>query len=226
MGNKVLKICNVYAGIGGNRKNWNKENLGFDVDITAVELNPKIATIYQDFFPKDKMVIGDAHQYLLEHFSEYDFIWSSPPCPTHSNVNNFLMAQGTKRYPDMALWQEVILLRNFFKGKWCVENVITYYKPLYSCVERDRHYFWSNFFIGDWESGRKKDMKITITNSRESTRRKSKDVVEQLQNYIGFDVGKYDIGDKRKLLANCVNPYLGLHILKESQRDIQGDLFK
>ena len=75
-----MKILNLYAGIGGNRKLWT------DVEVTAVELNPEIASIYQDFFPKDKVIVADAHAYLLEHFEEYDFIWASPPCPSHSRM--------------------------------------------------------------------------------------------------------------------------------------------
>ena len=77
----TMKVLNLYAGIGGNRKLWE------DVEVTAVENNAQIAKIYQDFFPDDKMVIADAHQYLLEHYKEFDFIWSSPPCPTHSRFN-------------------------------------------------------------------------------------------------------------------------------------------
>lgn len=69
-----MKILNCYAGIGGNRKLW-----GDDHEITAVENDPDIAKIYQDFFPNDKVIVADAHQYLLDHFKEYDFIWSSPP---------------------------------------------------------------------------------------------------------------------------------------------------
>lgn len=80
----MLKILNLYAGIGGNRKLWTPK--GDDHEITAIEIDPKIAKIYQDFFPKDKVIITDAHQYLLEHFEKYDFIWSSPPCQTHSSV--------------------------------------------------------------------------------------------------------------------------------------------
>lgn len=64
-----MKILNLYAGIGGNRKLW-----GNDDEITAVEFDEQIAKIYQDNFPNDKVVIGDAHQYLLEHFREFDFI--------------------------------------------------------------------------------------------------------------------------------------------------------
>jgi len=75
-----MKILNLYCGIGGNRKLWQGH------EITAVENNEQIAKIYQDYFPDDKVVVGDAHQYLLEHFEEFDFIWSSPPCPTHSQL--------------------------------------------------------------------------------------------------------------------------------------------
>ena len=76
-----MKILNLYAGIGGNRKLWGDKH-----EVTAVEIDPEIAKIYQDFFPKDKVVVGDAHQFLLEHYKEFDFIWSSPPCPTHSRL--------------------------------------------------------------------------------------------------------------------------------------------
>ena len=42
-----MKILNLYAGIGGNRKLWGDEH-----EITAIENNTSIAYIYQDFFPK------------------------------------------------------------------------------------------------------------------------------------------------------------------------------
>src|SRR3990167_712799 len=140
-----MKILNLYAGIGGNRKNWDNEH-----EITAVEHNSKIAKIYQDFFPKDKVIVADAHQYLLEHYKEFDFIWSSPPCPSHSVCNHFLFAQGNIRYPDMSLWQEIVFLQKWFKGKWVVENVKSYYPPLWLPKIIDRHYFWSNFSINDF----------------------------------------------------------------------------
>lgn len=108
---------------------------------------PKIAAIYQKKFPQDKIVIGDAHSFLLKHFKEFDFIWSSPPCPTHSVMNHFLHAQGHIRYPDMALYQEIIFLRTFCKAKFCVENVKSYYEPLVKPQESGRHYFWANFII-------------------------------------------------------------------------------
>ena len=138
-----MKVLNLYAGIGGNRKLWK------DVDVTAVELNPKIAAIYQDFFPQDKVVVGDAHEYLLEHYKEFDFIWSSPPCPSHSDIRRMGVSAGMyeAKYPDMKLWQEIILLKYFCKNKYVVENVKSYYKPLINPQESGRHYFWANFAI-------------------------------------------------------------------------------
>ena len=76
-----MKILNLYAGIGGNRKLWGNKH-----KITAVEYDEKIAKIYKDLYPNDEVITGDAHKYLEEHFQEFDFIWSSPPCPSHSRV--------------------------------------------------------------------------------------------------------------------------------------------
>lgn len=203
-----MRILNLYAGIGGNRKLWNR-----DIQITAVENNINIAQIYKDFFPQDTMIIGDAHQYLLEHYKEYDFIWSSPPCPTHSGVNFFLNAQGVIRYPDMALWQEILFLKHFCKTKWCVENVESYYEPFIKAQNIDRHYFWANFNIPLWKDPTKKEVKLSILNTRSSTRRNSADVIKILQEFHGFNLDQYMGVDKRKLLANCVKPQLGKHIL-------------
>src|SRR3990167_3972253 len=142
-----MKILNLYAGIGGNRKLWE------DCEVTAVEYDERIAKIYQHHFPNDTMIIGDAHKYLLEHFQEYDFIWASPPCPSHSRLNFTNFAKHSKvDYPDMTLYQEIILLQTWFKGKYCVENVISYYEPLIKPIESNSHYFWTNFPIRKLEN--------------------------------------------------------------------------
>ena len=113
-GTRIIKVLNLYAGIGGNRKQWPND----EIEVTAIEINPEIATIYHDFFPKDNVIVADAHQYLLEHFKEFDFIWSSPPCPTHSRMRNLKNVQDCKDvYPDMQLYQEILLLKHFFNGK-------------------------------------------------------------------------------------------------------------
>lgn len=209
-----MKILNLYAGIGGNRKLWGNEH-----EITAVEIVPEIAKIYQDFFPNDKVIVTDAHQYLLEHFKEFDFIWSSPPCPTHSRTNTFLHAQGLIRYPDMRLYQEIIFLNQWFKGKWVVENVVSYYEPLIKPQLIDRHYFWSNFLISEFKS----DRRWNIANARASTRRPTKDDLLDLSKYHGFNLDKYNLSQttRRLLLRNCVHPSFGLHIFNMAFKEPQ-----
>jgi len=192
-----IKVLNLYAGIGGNRKLWT------NVDVTAVEINPEIAKIYQDFFPEDKVIVGDAHKYLLEHYKEFDFIWSSPPCPSHSRAR-YWASKGNKFkviYPDMKLYQEIILLQNYANCLWVIENVIGYYIPLITPVEIHRHYFWSNFQL------------IKKRFNRIKTGFSKKDI-HRWSDYHGFDISKYQIKsyDKRQILRNCVYPKLGLHV--------------
>lgn len=197
-----MKVLNLYAGIGGNRKLWRF------VEVTAVEKDPKIAKIYQDLFPDDKVIVGDAHKYLLEHFQEFDFIWSSPPCPTHSKIRAIAAGKHDHQgfiYPDMELYEEIIFLKRFAKCKWVVENVVSYYDPLIKPSLYGRHYFWSNFIIGN-----KKIMG-----------REHFDSWKKLEKVKGMDISKYDDVDKRLLLRNCVKPQVGLEVFnmafKESQ---------
>ena len=162
--------------------------------------------------------MADAHQYLLEHFKEFDFIWSSPPCPTHSVTNYFLHSQNCIRYPDMGLWQEIIFLQKWFKGKWVVENVKSYYPPLWPPQILDRHYFWANFKI----SSMKVKRNFNICKARSSTRKNQQNDVKELEDFhkikLPNDIDKSI--NQRLILRNCVYPLLGLHILNESIRDI------
>lgn len=193
-----MKILNLYAGIGGNRKLWNR------CEVTAVEFNPEIANVYRHFFPNDNLIVGDAHQYLMDHYSEFDFIWSSPPCQSHSSFrqNICVRYRGTEpAYPDMKLYQEIVFLRHNFGGNWVVENVKPYYAPL---IDPDfvlqRHYFWSNAYVNQ------KYFKTDLI-------RKSQ--IPDLQKMHGFDLSNFKIENKRQILRNCVSPELGLYILEE-----------
>lgn len=149
-----MKILNLYACLGGNRYKW-----GNDHEITAVELDPELARMYQERFPNDKVIVADAHQYLLDHYREFDFIWTSPPCPSHSRIR-YNQAKGRNddvykaEYPDMTLYQEIILLDNYFDGKYVVENVIPYYDPLIPAQKRGRHLYWCNFTLPSTLSNR------------------------------------------------------------------------
>lgn len=199
----TLKILNLYAGIGGNRKLWPG-----DIGVTAVELDPNIAKIYKDFFPKDNVIVGDAHQYLLEHFKEYDFIWSSPPCPTHSRIRRFTAVergQNEPVYPDMKLYEEIIFLQSYFEGKWVVENVISFYEPLIKPFVYRSHFYWANFVI----------------NGKERAFRCHDSQISDLEDFKGFDLSKYSGFNKEKALRNCVEPMAGLHVFNCAFREKQ-----
>lgn len=190
----MKKVLNLYAGIGGNRKLWT------DVEVTAVELNPEIAKIYQDFFPDDKVIVADAHQYLLDHYADgWDFIWSSPPCPTHSEIRRcgVYRGQNTPEYPDMTLYQEIIFLSYFGICRFCIENVKGYYQPLVAPNELiGHHYIWANYPVSP---------KLFERNIIQ------KQVIKK--GAYGFDISRYKLKHRKdQILRNVVNPELGLHI--------------
>lgn len=214
-----MKILNLYAGIGGNRALWGDEH-----EITAVEYNEHIAAVYKDRFPNDTVIVGDAHDYLIKNYKEFDFIWASPPCPTHSRL---CFSKKEKEYPDMKLYQEIILLNSWYKGKYCIENVIPYYEPLINpSVELGRHYFWTNFNVPF-----KKFTNIDISRSTPEELLKErgldvsvfyviKDVKEQREKGKRFD--------RRQILRNMVNPEVGKYILDRAMEKeilIQNGLF-
>lgn len=193
-----MRILNLYAGIGGNRKLWPDEH-----EVTAVENVPHIADVYRQLFPDDIVIEADAHQYLLDHYKEFDFIWSSPPCPTHSRIRLTHKTKPTKPvYPDMTLYEEIIFLTHFYDGDWIVENVIPYYKPLIRPTAIiDRHSFWSNRIIEDKKIERGYD--VDLTRQRGS--------VHILSVAYGIELPP-GTKNQRKLLRNAVHPKLGLHI--------------
>lgn len=189
----AVKVLNLYAGIGGNRKLWK------DVEVTAVEINPDVAKVYQDFFPNDKVIVGDAHKYLLENYKEFDFIWASPPCPTHSRINHSRTRKPD--YPDMKLYAEIIFLKQWFDGKFVVENVIPYYTPLIAGHIIDRHIFWSNFQLGYFEPSQKAEIRM----------QGDRHPIEYFERIFGFDLSNYKL--KRQKLRNCVHPEIGEYIM-------------
>lgn len=202
---KTLKILNLYACLGGNRYKWDEVA---DVEVTAVELDPELARMYQERFPNDKVIIADAHQYLLEHFKEFDFIWSSPPCPTHSSVR--ASQRNTKGYkvvyPDMSLYQQIILLQTHYKGFFCIENVRPYYTPLIPAQKRGRHLYWCNFILPNDLCERKEGKGLIST---------SKNECKKLQEFHNIDLSGYK-GDQRKtkIARNLVDYEVGKTILQ------------
>tara|TARA_R110000772_G_scaffold256390_1_gene372928 strand:- start:384 stop:1028 length:645 start_codon:yes stop_codon:yes gene_type:complete len=184
-----MKILNLYACLGGNRYKWNE--VKSDIEVTAVELDPECARLYQERFPNDKVIVADAHQYLLDHYKEYDFIWSSPPCPTHSRLQISLKTKAKMKYPDMKLYQEIIFLDNFFKGKYCVENVIPFYDVLMPAKKRGRHLYWTNFNLPNILSGIKNPDFTRIKNH-----------IEVMSNYHNYDFNKYNGKQSKSKMSN------------------------
>ena len=188
-----IKILNLYGGIGGNVAALDRNIY----EITTVELSPGVAAVYRNRFPTDILIIGDAKEYLLNNYYKFDIIWASPPCPTHSNVRKILVGHSLSAvYPDMVLYQINIFLEHHFKGKWVIENVKSYYKPLIApTVIIDRHYYWSNFDISVIDV--EKTIKISHC---------------KISDYSHIDFTGY-IGRKDTLIRNMVNEKVGLHII-------------
>jgi DNA (cytosine-5)-methyltransferase 1 len=201
---KKYKILNLYACLGGNRAKW--DEVTDNLEITAVELDPELARLYQERFPNDIVIVADAHQYLLDHYKEFDFIWSSPPCPSHSRMRKTNTGEGERKskatYPDMKLYQEILLLEHFFKGKYCIENVIPFYEPLIPAKKRDRHLYWTNFNLPSDLNGRKAN---NFIHSK----------VSDLSEFHDYDFKKYK-GTQRmdKIGRNLVDYEAGRTILE------------
>ena len=205
---KDFKILNLYACLGGNRYKWDEvaEEANIRLKVTAIELDPELARMYQERFPNDTVIVADAHEYLLNHFKEYDFIWTSPPCPTHSKVRisqknreNF-----THKYPDMKLYEEILFLDNYFDGKYVVENVIPFYEPLIQAKKRGRHLYWTNFNLPS-NIGERKLFKNMIESGN----------IKDLSSFHDYDFTKYK-GEQRtnKIARNLVDYEVGKTILE------------
>ena len=203
-----MKILNLYSCLGGNRYKFNEvaAEAGIEIEVTAVEWDEELARLYQERFPNDTVIVADAHQYLLDHYKEFDFIWSSPPCPTHSRFNLSMKTVQKMRYPNMELYQEIIFLDTFFDGKYCVENVIPYYQPLIAAKKRGRHLYWTNFSLPNDLKDRK---------NPQLSRGLSKDIVESLSKYHKYNFYKYKgKQDVRKIARNLVDYEAGRTILE------------
>jgi len=216
-----MKILNLYACLGGNRYKWNEVEP--NIEVTAVELDPELARLYQERFPNDTVIVADAHQYLLDHYKEFDFIWSSPPCPTHSRFQISMKNKRKMKYPDMKLYQEIIFLETFFEGKFCVENVIPFYEALIPAKKRGRHLYWTNFNLPSVLSSRKSPNMAAQESGRKMYKEKGLNVFNVFCDFHDYDFKKYkgkqDIG---KISRNLVDYEAGKTILEAALISING----
>ena len=199
-----FRVLNLYACLGGNRLLW--ENC----EVTAVEWDEELAKLYQERFPNDKVIVADAHQYLLDHYEEFDFIWTSPPCPSHSRLALSNKGRTKSKYPDFKLYEEIVFLQNYFEGKFCVENVIPYYEPLIPAQKRGRHLYWTNFNLP------------RIDEPKNGIIGNGKDRVAKLSKFHNYDFRKYK-GKQPvcKIAANLVHYETGKIIFNTARGIIE-----
>jgi len=208
------KILNLYACLGGNRYKWDEvaKEANIDLQVTAVEWDEELAKLYQERFPNDTVIVADAHQYLLDHYQEFDFIWTSPPCPTHSRARFWGFGANGKMpiFPDMKLYEEIIFLQHHYKGKYVVENVIPYYEPMLNPIERDRHLYWANFRLPKDVGARHFDGMCQTKNE-----------VDKLSKFHDYNFRIYKGGQAiNKIARNLVDYEVGRTIL-ETAMEIQ-----
>jgi len=202
-----MKILNLYSCLGGNRYKWDEvaEEAGIQIEVTAVELDEELARLYQERFPNDNVIVTDAHQFLLDHYKDFDFIWSSPPCPSHSRARFWGHGRNGKSpiFPDLSLYEEIIFLKHHFDGKYVVENVIPYYEPLINGIEIDRHLYWTNFIIN------------TNIETRKAGVCQGNDEVNRLSEFHDYDFRKYKGSQPlAKIARNLVDYEIGKTILE------------
>lgn len=191
-----MRILNLFAGVGGNRAQWGDEH-----DITAVEIDRGIARTYSEQFPRDHVIVGDAMKVLEATYADYDFIWSSPPCPSHGQYRHRVgvLAKGYKPIiPDMTtLYGAIVFLRTYHRGYWAVENTIPYYAPLIRpTVRLQRHLIWANYPIP----------RIDVPAAHVAHR-------NRLSDFEEIDLSSTDGGKRRLALRNRTDPRIGKHVL-------------
>lgn len=208
-----MKVLNLYACLGGNRLLWD------NCEVTAVELDPELARMYQERFPNDTVIVADAHQYLLDHYKEFDFIWSSPPCPSHSRARYWSSSNYETTteaiYPDMKLYEEILFLQHYYRtGKFVVENVIPYYEPLIPAKKRGRHLYWTNFNLptdlGDRRvqigAGKNELNKLCEFHKIDiSSYKGNQSMIKIARNLVDYEAGKTIFNTARGIFENAIS---------------------
>lgn len=197
-----LKVLNLFSGIGGNRKLWE------GVDVVAVDNDKNVCKAYQYLYPSDTVICGDAFQYLYDHYQEFDFIWASPPCQSHTKLAH-TNKKKVPLNPDKRLYEVIRFLQIHAKGEWIVENVKPYYRPeIPPTTVLGRHFIWgSTFFFagsvqhlpGMFQLDRKAHLKT-------------------IQEYLGITLEQTiylkNSHSPIQVYRNCVHPLLGKHVLE------------
>ncbi len=196
-----MEILNLYCGLGGNRSKWGDEH-----DILACDLDEPILNAYGSIY-NDHLYHGDALELLEMEVNQFDFIWASPPCQTHSRASN----GSNPKMPNMDLWKCILFLMRYAKRTpWVVENVIPYYNPFIRPSHKfGRHYLWTNFAISPFDV-RPTKFKGQLFEDMSAG---------ALAEYHSLPLKRIPPGNKRQYLRNMFCGDLGLHILNCSKQN-------
>lgn len=221
-----MKILNLFAGLGGNRQNWNGHS------IISIEINPGVAKLYQELYPDDIVLNMDVFDYLREkenNLKDFDFIWASPPCQSHSHMQ--LFTRHNNNYPPIPRLDQtiglIIWLNKFYNNKFVVENVIPWYGLIdlrfnnIFKVKLDRHIFYSNFKI------QSKKFRSRGSEGHGKIGGLMRMKGSELCNFHNLDISIIDKlkglqesgNDHLKVLRNLCNSELGDYILKQSLKE-------
>lgn len=216
-----MKMLNLFAGIGGNR-------LFFDYDdVVAVECEIMLGNIYKKRFPNDVVVIDNAWTYLEKHFHEFDFIWASPPCQSHTKMNKTHVGRRYNgwnmkvKIPDMKLYGLIVFLQHHFRGNYIVENVKPFYEPLIKpSFEIGRHLFWSNVKISSKKIKLEPIMYSIIENYNEYIN-KMCEIMLMDRNLIGEIHSNFAYNHDKwgQVLRNTIHPEISKYIWNEMTKE-------
>lgn len=203
-----MNVLNLYAGLGGNRKNWT------NVQVTAVEHDPRIAAIYQRLHPDDQVIVGDARAYLEANFERFEdgLIWTSHPCQRDSRMAAYTRHKSARRCPSLGHYQEIIFLKKYCKGHWVAEQPVSFYDVLIEpTVKMGRHHFWATFPITPIDLPSPPNF-INLCNLKGKA---------ALMDWLGIHYPENIYYGKNhcpaQILRNCVHPVLGAHILEAAR---------
>lgn len=107
------RLLDLFSGAGGAGMGYHRA--GFEV--TGVDIHP------QKRYPF-KFIQGDALEYLYKHGHEYDVIHASPPCQTHSKLNNIKQIKASTDVNYLDLVPQTRALLEMIGQPYVIENVV------------------------------------------------------------------------------------------------------